>query len=139
MALIYEHHLTVPPDAIDGQGHVNNVVYLNWMQDAAVAHSSAQGWTNARYKETGFSWVVRTHTIEYLREAFLNEEITVRTWIANMKKVTSLRRYEIVRDRDEAILAKAATNFAFINRKTAKIMRVPPELINSFEIVPDQT
>ncbi|MCA9042260.1 MAG: acyl-CoA thioesterase [Planctomycetaceae bacterium] len=137
MPAIYEHHLTVKPEDIDGQHHVNNIVYLHWMQAAAVAHSSAQGWSNSRYRETGLSWVVRSHNIEYLKEAFLDDAITVRTWIANMKKVTSLRRYEIVRQSDEATLVTAATNFAFIHRETGKITRVPPELTTCFEIVPD--
>ncbi|MAT15599.1 MAG: thioesterase [Planctomyces sp.] len=137
MPVIYEHHLTVQQSEIDGHGHVNNVFYLHWMQDAAVAHSREQGWPNSRYREMGLGWVVRTHAIEYLREAFVGEEVMVRTWVADMKKITSLRRYEIVRPSDGEVLVKASTNFVFMNRAAGKIARVPEEVINSFEVLAD--
>ncbi|MEZ6045425.1 MAG: acyl-CoA thioesterase [Planctomycetaceae bacterium] len=76
MPPVYEHHLKVQPEEIDGQGHVNNVVYLRWMQDAAVAHSTHQGWSNARYWEAGYGWVVRTHHIEYLKEALKQKKLS---------------------------------------------------------------
>jgi hypothetical protein len=66
MPAIYEYQLTVPEAAIDGQGHVNNLEYVRWMQEAAIAHSIAQGWTAARYQEIGAGWVARSHWIEYL-------------------------------------------------------------------------
>src|SRR5690606_36943236 len=100
--------------------------------------SRAQGWPNSRYREMGLGWVVRSHHIEYLREAFVDEEIVVRTWVADMKKISSLRRYEIVRPSDNAVLIKASTNFVFMNREVGKIARVPEEVVNSFEILADE-
>jgi len=66
MPAVFEYHHTVLESEIDGQGHVNNLEYLKWMQDAAVAHSTAQGWPTARYKEEGAGFVARSHNIEYL-------------------------------------------------------------------------
>jgi acyl-CoA thioester hydrolase len=85
MPTIYEFFHTVTADEIDGLGHVNNLEYLKWMQAAAIDHSTAQGWPPERYVEAGAGWVVRTHTIEYLRPAFVGQEIVVRTWVANFK------------------------------------------------------
>ena len=120
MPAIFELRHTVQPSEIDGQGHVNNIEYLRWMQDAAVEHSAVQGWTSERYLDFGAVFVVKSHQIEYLQPAFAGDAIVVRTWVADMKKVTSLRRYRIVRaagDR-EIVLAVAATDWAFIHFAT---------------------
>ncbi|MCH7988883.1 MAG: acyl-CoA thioesterase [Planctomycetes bacterium] len=135
MPAIFEYHLTVTEDEIDGQGHVNNLEYLKWMQDAAVAHSAEQGWTTQRYRDLGSGWVARTHTIDYLQPAFAGENIVVKTWISNFKKVTSLRKYKIIRPADAAVLATAETNWAFIGLERYIPRRIPQELFESFDLV----
>ena len=135
MPAIFEYHLTVTEDEIDGQGHVNNLEYLKWMQDAAVAHSAEQGWTTQRYRDLGSGWVARTHTIDYLQPAFAGENIVVKTWISNFKKVTSLRKYKIIRSDDAAVLATAETNWAFIGLERYIPRRIPQELFESFDLV----
>jgi len=133
---IFLYHHTVRDDEIDQLGHANNLAYLKWMQSAALAHSAAQGWPAEEYRRFGAGWVVRSHQIEYLRPAFAGDAIAVRTWVADMKKVTSLRRYEIVRlGEKEAILAVASTDWAFIHYATGMPKRIPPEISGSFEIV----
>lgn len=137
MPAIFEHSHNVLPDEADPViGHVNNLAYLKWMQSAALAHSAAQGWPTERYQELGAGWVVRTHEIEYLQPAFPNETIVVRTWVANLKKVTSLRRYRIVRAAadKEVLLARAATDWAFIHFASHQPRRIPPEVSSAFEI-----
>jgi acyl-CoA thioester hydrolase len=140
MPAIFEFSLRVTAADLDGLiQHVNNLVYLKWMQSAAVEHSAVQGWTAERYRELGAGWVVRTHQIEYLQAAFVDDDIVVRTWVANLKKVTSLRRYKIVRTsgEKETLLAVAATDWAFIHFATHQLKRIPPEVANAFEVVPD--
>lgn len=132
---VYEHRHTVAADEIDVQGHANNVAYIQWMQDAAVAHSAAQGWDGARYRRLGCGWVVRTHHIEYRQPAFVGQPILVRTWVADMKRVSSRRRYRVLRDGDQALLAEAETNWAFINFTTGQPTRIPAEMVASFIIV----
>jgi acyl-CoA thioester hydrolase len=111
------------------------VVYVAWLQAAAVAHSAAQGWPNSRYHELGQGWVVRSHTIEYLLPGFAGDHVSVETWVATMKKVTSLRRYRIVRGGDGALLATAETNWAFVDLTTGKPVRIPAEVGNAFVVV----
>lgn len=138
MPAIFEYSHAVTPDEIDPViGHVNNLAYLKWMLSAALAHSAAQGWPAQRYQELGAGWVVRTHEIEYLQAAFPGNTIVVRTWVADLKKVTSLRRYEIVRAGPEkqALLARAATDWAFIQFATHQPRRIPPEVAAAFEVV----
>jgi len=135
MSAIYLHEVTVTPDNIDRQGHVNNIVYVRWMQDAGVAHSSAQGWTSQRYEEAGFGWVAKSHFIDYVKPAFEGEDIVVRTWIAHFKRASSVRRYRIMRASDDTLLATAETNWAFVNLTTRSPARIPPEVRDCFEVV----
>ena len=138
MPAIYLHSHTVRDDEIDGQGHANNVVYVRWMQEAAVAHSSAQGWTPERYQSAGTGWVARSHFIEYRAPAFAGDEILVRTWVADMQRVSSRRQFEILRADDEALLARAETNWAFVRFTDHRLLRIPPEVAEAFELVSDK-
>jgi acyl-CoA thioester hydrolase len=132
---IFFHSHIVQGDEIDDLGHANNVVYISWLQAAAVAHSAAQGWPGARYHELGQGWVVRSHAIEYLLPAFAGDHVVVETWVASMKKVTSLRRYRIVRHGDGALLATAETNWAFVDLAGGRPVRIPPEVAGAFVVV----
>lgn len=137
MPAVFEDLRVVVPEEIDELGHVNNIVYLRWTQHAAVRHSDAQGWTTADYQRLGQGWVVRSHFIEYLQPAYAGDPILIRTWVADMKKVASMRRFEILRPTDNVLLAKAATNWAFINFQSGSLCRIPAEVSSKFDIVPD--
>ena len=134
MPELFEYLHTVTDDEIDQQGHANNVVYVAWMQAAALAHSAALGWTPERYLQLGMGWVARSHTIEYVRPALAGDEIIVQTHVADMKKVTSTRVYRIVRRADGELLARAETHWAFINYATGKPTRIPAEIAHAFPI-----
>lgn len=137
MPAVFEHRHRVTDDEIDALGHANNLRYLKWTQDAALAHSAAQGWPPEAYIALGAGFVVRAHRVEYLRSALLDEELIIRTWVSRFRRVTSLRRYDIVRADDGVLLARAATDWAFINLTTRMPCRVPPEVSQAFEIVED--
>ena len=131
----YRRVIEVERKHIDMLGHVNNLAYVKWMQDAAVAHSAAQGWPTQRYLDIGAGWVVRSHAIDYLQPAFENEGVIVRTWVAGFKKIQSVRKYRILRQSDEALLASAQTNWAFIGFEHGVPRRIPQEIISDFIIV----
>ncbi len=137
MPAIFEHFLTVRDDEIDRLGHVGNLVYLRWTQEAALAHSAAQGWPTDAYHKLGSGFIVRSHNIEYRRPALLNDELVVRTWVAGFRRASSLRRFKIVRRRDERVLATAATDWAFVRFETGMPTRIPPEIRDAFELVED--
>jgi len=77
ISTIYSKTILIPPAAIDENGHVNNVVYVQWMQDLAVEHYASIGGIEAQGPDA--TWVVRTHSIEYFLPAFEGEEIEART------------------------------------------------------------
>ncbi|MBN2581048.1 MAG: thioesterase family protein [Pirellulales bacterium] len=132
---VFEYPLTVGDGEIDEIGRANNVAYVAWMQAAALAHSAAQGWPAERYRQMGIGWVVRSHRINYLQPALAGDELLVETWVAALKKATSLRRYRILRRRNRQLLAKAETDWAFVDYATGKPMRIPVEIARSFQVV----
>jgi len=135
MTAPFEHPHVVAADEIDEQGHANNVAYVAWMQDAAIAHSASLGWTAERYERMGQGWVARKHVVEYLRPAFVGDEILIETHVADMRRATSVRRYRIFRRSDRELLAKAETHWAFINYATGRPTRIPEEIIRSFHVL----
>ncbi len=137
MPAIYHHRHRVLGDEIDELDHANNAAYVNWMQDAAIAHSTAQGWPSQRYWDASWGWVARSHRIDYLQPAHEGDELVVKTWVADMHRASSLRRYEIIRSSDSAIVARAETRWAFINLKSRKPTRIPSQVQADFVIVPD--
>jgi acyl-CoA thioester hydrolase len=139
MPAVFDFEHVVRSDEIDALGHANNLAYLKWMVDAAVAHSTAQGWPPSRHLELGAGWVVRSHAIEYLRPAFAGEQIIVRTWVADFRKITSLRKYRVIRVSDDALLAEAQTNWVFIDYHRGIPRRIPLEIQNAFVVVRQQT
>jgi len=126
--------IAVPDEAIDTNGHVNNVVYVQWMQDVAVRHSNESGGTQAM-REAGATWVARSHHVEYLRPAFAGEIIEVSTWVANARRVSSLRRYRFTRVSDQTLLARGETEWVFISATTGRPCSIPESVRKCFPIV----
>lgn len=134
---VFEYPIIVLSSDIDENEHANNVCYVRWMQDAATAHSAANGWTGERYLASGYAWVARRHTVEYLAPAFEGEEIIIKTWVADWKSVRSTRRYRFIRKKDGVIVAKAETLWAFISVETGRPIKLPKEVGDSFIKVDD--
>ena len=132
---ISTYTFTVPQNVIDENGHVNNVAYIQWMQEAAIRHGESVGYKPA--ENTG--WFVREHRIEYLVPAFLGEEIEVRTWITEWKRVRVHRRYKFTRSSDGKVLARGGTDWVHVDVKTGRPLAIPDEVQALFPIVPDQT
>jgi acyl-CoA thioester hydrolase len=127
---IYTKPIMVSKEAIDENGHVNNVAYVQWMQDIAVEHYSSLGGIEAQGPES--TWVVREHRVEYLSPAFEGEEIEIRTWVENIRRVRSLRKYEFVRKTDDKLLVKGETDWVFVDVRTGSPRAIPSEVANVF-------
>ena len=133
---VYEYRILVASSDIDENNHANNVCFVRWMQEAAIAHSTANGWSSERYTELGQAWVARRHTVEYLRPALEGDRITVQTWVDTWKNVSSIRKYRFLRDCDSAVLAIAETNWAFVNSSTGRPAKIPLIVSEAF-IIPE--
>jgi acyl-CoA thioester hydrolase len=131
---LFTKTFSVPGDAIDELGHVSNLKYIAWMQEIAIEHSAAQGWPVERYLQTGAVWVVRSHLITYARPAFAGETIMLQTWVAEMKQRSSLRRYRVLRAKDQSVLVEAETNWVYIDRQNGRPVRIPDDLRAAFDV-----
>ncbi len=134
MDAVYRYEIKVPSEVVDANGHVNNVAYVQWMQDAAVAHSDAAGCTALTMK-LGATWVVRTHHVEYRRPGFAGDTIVVLTWVANFRKVFSLRKYKFLRVADQALLAQAETDWVLMDAQTGRARPIPEVIKSAFQVV----
>ncbi len=131
---IYSHQITIPETAVDPNGHVNNVMYVQWMQDIALNHYDFIGGTDPTHA-LGATWVVREHKVEYLLPAFADEEIEVQTWVVNIRRVRSLRKYRFVRFSDGMLLVRGETDWVFVDLDTGRPRRIPEEIVNIFRLV----
>jgi len=134
LTAIYRYEFTVPESAVDRNGHVNNVVYVQWMQDVAVLHSDAAGGTRTMHT-VGAIWVARSHKIEYLKPAFSGEEVTALSWVVNFRRARSLRRYRFLRKRDKTLLAKGETEWVFVDAESGRPRKIPDEVLCLFPLV----
>lgn len=135
MESLYTHTLIVPQSAIDANGHVNNVEFVRWMQEAAIAHADAAG-CSAATLAAGATWLARSHRIDYLRPAYAGEQIAIRTWVKDIRRAFSRRRYEFVRAADGVTLARGQTDWVFVDRTSGRPKSVPPEIQVMFAIAP---
>jgi acyl-CoA thioester hydrolase len=110
---------------IDQQNHVNNTVYLRWVQDVATAHWRAIAGPKA---QEIIGWVVLRHEIDYKAAATLGDEIVLRTWVGKATRLTFERFTEIRRKSDRHLLSQARTLWCPINARTGRPMRVPAEV-----------
>ena len=134
---VYSKTITIPYTAIDENGHVNNVTYVQWMQDIAVEHYSSIGGVEIQGQDA--TWVVREHKIEYLFPAFAGEELEIRTWVENIRRVRSLRKYEFVRKSDRKMLVRGETDWVFVDVKTGAPRAVPREVAKIFSLTTKET
>lgn len=123
----FSHSFRVDAADIDAQKHVNNVAYVRWIQDAAVAH-----WFSAttEIQREKLTWIVTRHEIDYKKPAFENEEITVTTWVGEPTRV-SWERFTEIR-RGEILLVKARSVWCLIDRETLKPTRIREDLVKLF-------
>lgn len=137
MPAVFRHRVLVGPESIDALGHANNREFLRWMEEAAVRHSDARGWTTERYVSSGASWVAAQHRIDYLRPAFEGDALSVWTWIADIGPRRSRRRYLTMRDVDGKALALGQTVWAYIDLASGRGVPVPAEVARDFDPVAD--
>jgi acyl-CoA thioester hydrolase len=128
---VFELAIAVEPADIDQLGHVNNVTYVRWVQDAAVAH-----WTSAApaADQAQLFWVVVRHEVDYKRPAMLGDRVIARTWVGTASRIRFERHTEIVRAGDGRVLAKALTIWCPMDARTGKPAAVSAELRARFSV-----
>ena len=121
--------LTAGPEHIDQLGHVNNAVWVRWMEQVAVAHWESVA--DAAHRDAYF-WVVVRHEIDYLRAAFEGDRITARTWVGEAPTGARFDRLVVFTGNDGRTCVRARTDWAIIDKVSGKPIRVPPEVVAPF-------
>lgn len=116
---------------IDELGHVNNVVYLRWVQEAAVAHWQMHA-TPA--EQMGLVWVALRHEIDYLAPALPNDRLLVRTWVGKSTGLRFDRHTEFRRVGEDKLLAQAVTVWCPVDPKTGRPARVAKDTRDRFSV-----
>ncbi len=125
----HEIRFVVTDADIDVQAHVNNVVYLRWVQEVAIAHWEAVA--TAEMRANTF-WVVRRHELDYLSPALLGDQIIAHTWVGVATAATFERHTEILRAADRKILVRARSVWCVLDPASGRPRRVDRELRERF-------
>lgn len=125
--------LTVDASQIDEFQHVNNAVYVQWMEDCAWQHSAALGLDFARYQALDRGMAVLRHEIDYLAAAFEGDELLLGTWLVRPQQRLKMQRFfQLMRPLDGALLLRARTTFVCMQLTTGQPRRMPEELLQGY-------
>jgi acyl-CoA thioester hydrolase len=127
----FEKKITVMENDIDLYRHVNNTVYLRWVQDVSTDHWVARA-TEEQQRNIG--WVVVRHEIDYLSPALLGDEITGWTWIGDTRRTLCERFVEFQRDSEQKIIARSRTLWCPIDMQTFRAKPVSEDIYNCFYV-----
>lgn len=120
----------VTEEAIDTLHHVNNAVYVQWMEVVATQHWAFLTKQNSLPE---YIWVVMKHEIDYKNQAFLGDEIIAKTWVGETKGVTSVRHIEFYKE--ETLLVAAKTIWAMLDAETQKPVRIREKVLKVLGII----
>ena len=120
---------TARPEHIDELGHVNNAVWVQWIQQVAVAHWEAFA---APEHRDAFFWVVVRHEIDYLRAAREGDRLTARTWVGEAPRGARFDRHVEFTGEDGRVFVRARTGWAIIDRASGRPIRVPQQVVAPF-------
>ena len=126
---VFELEFIASAEHIDELGHVNNAVWVQWIQKVAVAHWEAVA--DSAHRDS-YIWVVTRHEIDYLRPAFEGDHITARTWVGEAPKGARFDRFVEFTGPDGKPCVRAKTGWAIVDRVSGRPLRVPPEVIAPF-------
>ena len=129
----FELAIAIEPADIDQLGHVNNVTYLRWVQDVAVAHWQSLA---PAADQASLRWVLVRHEIDYKQAAYLNDAIIARTWVGTASRLRFERHTELLRASDRSLLARARTIWCPLDARSGKPASVSAEVRAAFSVEP---
>lgn len=126
---IFHKQITVSKADLDQLNHVNNVRYVQWVQDIAEAH-----WLKNATKDMldNYFWVLVKHTIDYKGQAFLNDTIAIKTFVTVSEGVTSVRKVEMYNQSTKKIIITSETKWCLLDAKTQRPTRITPKIADLF-------
>lgn len=132
MTTPFTTHVKVRHSEIDALGHVNNAIYQQYLEQAAMAHSEHLGFSLDRYRELGGVFVLRRIELEYLRPAAANDILTITTWIMELRGASAIRRYEIRKQGERQLVLAAEALWVWVDMVSMRPRAIPDVLLEAF-------
>lgn len=132
MKVVHSQNFRVRFCECDAYGHLNNINYLRWMEEAAFGASVAVGYDLSYYNQSSRLWLIRETNIEYLTAQIYNDEVQVKTWVRDFRRSHSLRMYEFINARTGQLVARASTDWVYLDAQTMLPVTIPPEMQRAF-------
>jgi acyl-CoA thioester hydrolase len=132
MAHTYVLSIDVRHDECDAYGHLNNAVYLRYMQEAAFRASTDAGLDADAFRKMGRFWLIRGHEIEFLHPVHGGETIEIKTWNVGFRRTLMRRAYEMKNPSSDVAVAKAHTDWVFLDQGTWRPTSIPPEVVAAY-------
>ena len=126
---VFEKQITVEPKDLDELQHVNNVRYVQWVQDVAEAHWMSKATTQILDR---YYWVMVSHHIQYKGQAFVNDELLMKTFVIKSEGVTSTRTVEIYNQNSSKLLTTSETIWCFMSKENNRPVRITQDIIDLF-------
>ena len=126
----FELPISINNSDIDENGHVNNIIYLKWVQDIAIAHWNSVATSDMK---TNLLWVVSRHEIDYLKSAYLHSKLIAKTWVSEPQGAKSDRFVEIIDTENNATITKIKTTWYLLDAVTKRPKRIDSEITRVFE------
>nr|WP_279578595.1 thioesterase family protein [Acinetobacter sp. NyZ410] len=133
MSSVFDLRIKVKPQHIDVLGHVNNVVYVQWMQDVASAHIETLGVGLDQYLEMKHAMVAVEHHVQYRKAAMLDDDVILRTWLYEINALYSFRQYAFFNAKDHSLLFTGNTKWACIEIASGRPKRMSPTFIQAYQ------
>ena len=133
MSGYYDLHITVEDRHIDRLGHVNNVIYVQWMQNIAEQHIEQLGLGLKEYQALKHAMVAVEHHVQYRKAAFKDDQLIMRTWLNDLNALYSYRQYAIYRAKDQQVVFTGSTKWACIELATSRPKRMSPSFTQAYQ------
>jgi acyl-CoA thioester hydrolase len=133
MTRTYTRRFKVRHYELDGFGHVNNAVYANYLQEAAIEASAEAGFDMDWYAAQGTLWIIRELAVRYFAPATYGDEIEVTTWVSDLRRVRSHREYEVRRVSDGERLLRARADWVYVDTQTGRPFHIPDHMAEAFD------
>jgi len=129
---VFSMHRRVAWQDIDSMQHVNNSVYMDYINECGFRVCSAFHWPWQRMREQGFAIFLRQAHLQYLQPAVLDDDLEISTWVSGVKRASAGRHYTFRRAQDGVLLAQAYTLGVWVNLDTQQPLHIPQEMLNDF-------
>jgi acyl-CoA thioester hydrolase len=132
MSRKFSYRFRIRYDELDSFGHLNNAVCVKYLQEAAIQASAEAGYGLRWYEKRGTGWVMRRLEIRYHLQVLYGDEVQVTTWLSQCGRVDCFREYDVTRSGDGARVARARAEWVYVDTKTGRPVRLPPEFTDAF-------